>query len=225
MKKPEKKSLTIQTLVFGLFGLLSFSWVLHTLSRIYAVGIRDTSFMARKLDDGFTEWSGWGVLIAVHATAASLAIVTAVFAMLLAKRTDWRLHRRLGLSYVGSVLVSALAGFPIALSATGGIASTLGFIVLNSFWILSVVILYRQAKLKRIRGHRSWAIRSFATTMANTTLTILSVALGSVLSDETLGYQASIWLCLPLNLAVAELWLRSPPGRSKQPKSKHWSPQ
>ncbi len=215
MNRSEKRKLSVQTLAFGLLGLISFSWVLHTLSRIYAVGIRDTSFMARKLEDGFAEWGGWSVLIAVHATAASLAIVTAVFAMLLAKRTNWRLHRRLGLSYMGSVLASATAGFPIALSATGGIASTLGFFVLNSFWILSVVILYRQARLRRIGGHRSWAIRSFATTMANTTLTVLSAVLGSVLTDETLGYQASIWLCLPLNLVVAELWLRSPAGRLK----------
>ncbi|GAB5407178.1 MAG: hypothetical protein Aurels2KO_54090 [Aureliella sp.] len=197
------------------------SWILHTVSRVFVVGVTETAFMERKIAEGFEAYGGWELLLGVHAVFAGLAILFAVLSLVASWKLWWGRHRVLGRLYGVSVLISAFAGYPLAFTATGGIVSTLGFVTLNSVWMHTVFMLYRNARAREVIPHRQWAIRSFSVTMANTTLTVTSATLASLSVGHTSAYQLAVWLCLPCNLAIAEVWIWTFPKSVKSNRKLH----
>ena len=115
-------------------------------------------------------------------------------------------HRSLGKLYVISVLISSLAGICIAVFATGGLISVVGFEGLAICWLLSNIKAYKAIREGRVQEHQDWMIRNYALTFAAVTLRIwLPISQAVLQMDFVYAYRTIAWICCVPNLIVAEL--------------------
>lgn len=145
----------------------------------------------------------------VHVAGAATALLVGPVQFSAGLRTRFRgLHRWLGRTYVVSCLVGGVSGFLLALGASTGPISTMGFGGLAIIWIVTTSLAWRRAMQRSFTEHRAWMIRSFALTLAAVTLR-LYLPMASLLSipfDD--AYRAISFLAWVPNLLVAELYLR-----------------
>jgi hypothetical protein len=118
-------------------------------------------------------------------------------------------HRWLGKTYVIVVLISGLAGFHIAMYATGGITSSLGFLGLAIAWLFTTIRAFQFIQRKQIDLHQQWMIRSYALTFAAVTLRIWIPLFQIVGMEFLFAYRIIAWFCWVPNLVVAELIVHS----------------
>jgi len=145
----------------------------------------------------------------VHVAGAATALLVGPIQFSSRLRARWRwLHRLIGRTYVVSCLVGGVAGFLLALGASTGPISTIGFGSLAIIWIVTTSLAWRRAMQRRFAEHRAWIIRSFALTFAAVTLRLylpMAALLGFQFDD---AYRAISFLAWVPNLLFAELYLR-----------------
>ena len=145
----------------------------------------------------------------VHVAGAATALLLGPWQFSSRLRNQLRtLHRWIGRTYVMSCLVGGAAGFLLALGASTGPISTVGFGSLAVLWIVTTSLAWRRAVQGRFIEHRAWMIRSFALTFAAVTLRLYLplIFVFQVGFDD--AYRAISFLCWVPNLLVAELYLR-----------------
>lgn len=117
-------------------------------------------------------------------------------------------HRWVGKIYLFSVGVSGIAGFYIALNATGGPIAIVGFAALAIFWLFTSFKAFLSIRRNRVNLHQQWMIRSYALCFAAVTLRIwlpMFMMMGWPFND---AYVIIAWLCWVPNLIVAELMIK-----------------
>lgn len=117
-------------------------------------------------------------------------------------------HQTIGIIYVVSVTLSAVAGLYIAFYATGGIISKTGFIALAIVWLLTTIQAYRVILKRELRLHQTLMIYSYAACLAAVTLRIWLPLLTIAFNDFIPAYRIVAWLCWVPNLIVAFLITR-----------------
>ncbi|MEZ4885602.1 MAG: DUF2306 domain-containing protein [Chitinophagales bacterium] len=150
----------------------------------------------------------WHFLFYTHIALGGIALLTgwSQFSEKLRKKR-LNLHRNLGKIYVISVLLSGIAGLYIALYATGGIITILGFATLAVLWLFTTFKAYTAIQQKQITAHQQWMIRSYALTFGAVTLRIWLPFLQGVLGMTFINaYLIVAWLAWIPNLLFAE-WL------------------
>jgi hypothetical protein len=147
----------------------------------------------------------------VHVAGAATALLIGPLQFLSRLRAGFpTLHRWIGRTYVVSCMVGGAAGFVLALGASTGPISKIGFGGLAIAWMVSTSFAWRRAMQGRFIEHRAWMIRSFALTFAAVTLRLylpLSMLLLHVRFVD--AYRAISFLCWVPNLLVVELYLRN----------------
>lgn len=119
------------------------------------------------------------------------------------------LHRTIGKMYMVSVALSGVAGFKIALSATGGPICTAGFGLLALAWLYTDLQGFRTIRKLQIERHRAWMLRNYSLTFAAVTLRIyLPLATAVVHFSFIPSYRVISWLAWVPNLLVAELLIK-----------------
>ena len=155
---------------------------------------------------GNTLKSPW---LMIHVAGAATALLIGPLQFSNRLRARFRtFHHWIGRIYVGSCLVGGGAGFVLALGASTGLISTVGFGGLAIAWIVTTSLAWRRAMQHRFIDHRAWMIRSFALTFAAVMLRLylpLAAALSINFAD---AYRAISFLCWVPNLIVIELYLR-----------------
>ena len=147
--------------------------------------------------------------LVVHVAGAATALLIGPMQFSSKLRTRFGpLHRWIGRTYVVSCLIGGLAGLVLALGASTGPISTIGFGSLAILWIITTSFAWRRATQGRFIEHRAWMIRSFALTFAAVTLRLYLplIFLLQVRFDD--AYRAISFLCWVPNLLLAELYLR-----------------
>ncbi|MFD2262925.1 DUF2306 domain-containing protein [Lacibacterium aquatile] len=147
--------------------------------------------------------------LAIHAGAAAVALLVAPFQLLSRMRQQhptW--HRITGRVYVAGCLIGGATGFILALGASTGLPSTLGFGLLAIAWIYTTTQGWMSAVRRDIVSHRAWMIRSFALTCAAITLRVYLPIVELLFLPFVESYQAIAFLCWMPNLLVAEAYLR-----------------
>ncbi|MFY0653592.1 MAG: DUF2306 domain-containing protein [Cyclobacteriaceae bacterium] len=121
-----------------------------------------------------------------------------------------KIHKILGRIYVITVLLSGISALYIAIYATGGIISQMGFGMLAILWLLSTNKAFIHIRNGLVDLHKIWMIRSFALTFAAVMLRVWLPLMQIGLSiDFFLAYKIVAWLCWVPNLIVAELIIKS----------------
>ena len=150
--------------------------------------------------------TAWHTAFYIHITFGGIALLTG-WTQFSQKLRDRYLntHRTVGKIYVGSVMLSSLAGCYIALFASGGITSTLGFGGLAVAWFFTILMAYTHIRKRDIKQHENWMIRNYALTFAAVTLRIYLPVSQMMHIEFIAAYRVISWLCWVPNLIVAEM--------------------
>ena len=119
-----------------------------------------------------------------------------------------RIHRWIGKSYVGLVLlVSAPTGMVMAFHANGGWLAQLSFLILTPLWWWFTYQGYRTARQLNFEAHKKWMIRSYALTFSAVSLRFYQLVLGSLFyMDPEVQYIWVSWISWVGNLVIVEFW-------------------
>ncbi|UJF32949.1 DUF2306 domain-containing protein [Paenibacillus hexagrammi] len=151
----------------------------------------------------------WVYVLYAHIVTAVLALVLGPYQLFVkpqGKRI--RLHRRLGYVYFISIMVSSIVGLYLAIYATGGWVSTLGFLGLDLAWAMSTWLSVRYILNKNVQAHKDWMMRSYALTCAAITLRLWLGPMALLFGNFITGYQVTAWLCWVPNLFIMEAVIR-----------------
>ncbi|MEG0482933.1 MAG: DUF2306 domain-containing protein [Acinetobacter sp.] len=154
----------------------------------------------------------WQFAFKVHVVASSFALIAGFTQFFRLFRSRYpQIHRLSGWLYIITILAFALpSGFILALSAAGGKATQISFILLSVLWGCSTVFALRAALKKQWLLHRDWMIRSFALSLSALSLRSWKMVLYELqpyfdwLTPVHI-YQLESWLGWVVNLLIAEL--------------------
>mgnify|MGYP003155035734 CR=1 FL=1 len=124
------------------------------------------------------------------------------------RRKKIKIHRTIGKTYVVAVLISGICGLFIALYATGGIISKLGFFTLGIIWLSTTILGFKTIKKGNVELHKKFMIFSYAACFAAVTLRIWLPILTSVMGEFIGAYRIVAWLCWVPNIIVAYFIVR-----------------
>ena len=146
----------------------------------------------------------------LHTSFAGLALLLAPWQFVGGLRRNYPLvHRWAGRAYVGCVVISGVAAYPVALGTTAGPIATAGFTLMATAWLATTLVAWRAVRRHRYAAHRRWMIRSFALALSAVTLRIALLVPMQLELDFMPIYRVTSWASWTLNLLLAELWLRA----------------
>jgi uncharacterized membrane protein len=124
--------------------------------------------------------------------------------------TDARpaLHRRLGLTYVTSVAVSAAAAYYLALNTDFGWAFGAGLAGLATAWVITTGLAFVAIRRHLYDQHKEWMIRSYVVTTAFVSFRLLLPVLqatGAGTLNEQLAMASWVSWAMPLLVTEAVL--------------------
>lgn len=117
-------------------------------------------------------------------------------------------HRLVGKIYVVSAIISGVCGIYIGFYATGGLISSIGFILLGVFWLYTTITAYKAIRKGDIELHQGFMIYSYALCFAAVTLRIWLPLLTIAFGDFVPAYRVVAWLCWVPNVVFAYFWVR-----------------
>ena len=148
----------------------------------------------------------WNLAFYTHISLGGVALLSgwSQFSSRL-RQKYMEMHRILGKIYVLSVIFSGIASLYIAVYATGGMITSIGFFLLGVFWLISAIQAYRYVRKGDIMKHNTYMIYSYALCFAAVTLRIWLPLLTMAFGDFLPAYKIVAWLCWVPNLFVAYL--------------------
>ena len=150
---------------------------------------------------------GW---LLMHVAAGAVALLIGPLQLWLGanQRAMW-LHRWLGVTYVISVGVGAIAAFYLAVHTSLGWVFGAGITGLGIAWIVTTTMAVAAIRRGLVEQHQEWMIRSYVVTFAFVTFrilwTILAAAHIGTLSEQ---FGAASWFCWALPLLITEVVLQ-----------------
>ncbi|UTW56702.1 DUF2306 domain-containing protein [Kordiimonas sp. SCSIO 12610] len=143
-----------------------------------------------------------------HMALGGIAMLIGPFQFVTKLRAKYTgLHRWLGRTYVASVLLSAIAGFTLALTASGGLVAKVGFATMAIIWFYSATLAFTSIRAKNVEAHKRWMIRSYALTLSGVTLRVyLGLFFASGMSFSEF-YPVLAWISWVPNLLIVEWFI------------------
>ncbi|MED4130020.1 DUF2306 domain-containing protein [Shouchella miscanthi] len=187
-------------------SVIAFMWILHTASKNFIVDPEFTTFLGNK-EAKLANVNLWKVMIQIHILLAIVALITGPLG--LSKRVRNKtpfLHRWNGKIYILSILLNMIPGYYVSFFANGGFFSIVGFLTLNTLWLVTTIKGYLFIKKKQIRHHRKWMLRSFMLTYANLTIYVVVAIFHNALGvDYGVAYTLAVWSSFTFNLVISEM--------------------
>lgn len=189
--------------------VISILWILHTFSKNFITDPSFESFIARK-DQILTDKNLWISLIRIHIVLALISLITGPLGIIKAIRSKSKtFHRWNGRLYMLSIVLNFIPGIYVSFFATGGLLSTIGFLILNSLWLVTTLLGFYYIRRRNVKLHSQWITRSFFLSFANIAIyiiTAISHHLMKVAYEHS--YIIAVWLSWMLTLIAAEFMIR-----------------
>ena len=147
----------------------------------------------------------------LYNTAFYAHIVVGGFALLIGwlqfseklRINNMNLHRNIGKAYIVAALISGLSGLYIALFASGGMISILGFFSSGIVWLTTTILGYTAVRKLDIAKHKKLMIYSYAVCFSAVTLRIWLPLLTIAIGDFITAYNIVAWLSWVPNVIFA----------------------
>jgi hypothetical protein len=145
-----------------------------------------------------------------HVATGIVALLSGPVQLWLGITLRWpALHRRLGLVYIASVLVGALAAYGLVVQTSFGWVFGAGLAGLATAWLLTTGLAFVAIRRHLIDQHREWMIRSYVVTTAFLTFRILMPWLGAAGIGVAAERAAmTSWFCWAVPLLITEAVLQ-----------------
>ncbi|WP_044640970.1 DUF2306 domain-containing protein [Risungbinella massiliensis] len=189
--------------------IVAIMWVMHTLSKNFMVDPSFSAFLAKK-DNILTNRETWILIIQIHIILALVALVTGPMGLIKRLRVKYLpFHKWNGRIYILTIVLNFFPGVYVSFFASGGIASTIGFLLLNTLWISTTILGYVSIRKNKLQQHIKWMTRSLFLSFANMTIYIIvAVTHYGFKFEYGLSYSIAVWLCWIINLLFAEWVIR-----------------
>jgi uncharacterized membrane protein len=164
-------------------------------------------------------------LFVLHALAGGVALVTGAIQLQLGhprSRRRTRAHRAVGRSYVAAACITSVSGAAMAAFFHVGVVGQLLFGAWGALWFAATSTALRHARAGRVQEHRRWMIRSFALALVFVMFEPVRTALAAAELTTVVVYPAALATCAVVNLAAAELWLRT--GLARRTRDRRTAP-
>jgi uncharacterized membrane protein len=149
--------------------------------------------------------------VMAHTLFGAIALTFGLINLLPAmrQRRRWPVHRWLGRIYLVSSIVLAGAGLALSFHAAGGLGPRTAFGLLALATLGTSLMGYRAIRVRDVRQHREWMLRSYALIFAAVTLRIWMPILVTVYQGQFVpAYRWAAWLCWVPNVLFAEWIIR-----------------
>lgn len=191
-------------LAWIIFAILAI--VIGLYPSIYFIVDREFGLLGLK-PDALLQQTAYNVGFYLHIVPGGVAMLTGWTQFIAAIRNRrLAVHRTLGKIYVASALTGSLAGLYIAIYATGGWVSAVGFALLAILWFSTTLSAYLAIRKKDLVRHERMMTLSYALCFAAVTLRIWHPLLILITGEFVHSYRLVAWLCWVPNL-VFGLWL------------------
>ena len=119
-------------------------------------------------------------------------------------------HRRLGIVYLCSILVSCVAGYYLAFNTDVSVTFGFGLAGLATAWAITCSMAMMAIKQRQFLQHQEWMIRSYVVTFGFVSFRIIIVTLTG-LNVGTIIDRLNIasWVCWAVPLLICEALIRS----------------
>ncbi|MEH7415547.1 DUF2306 domain-containing protein [Neobacillus drentensis] len=166
-------------------------------------GVEHAPMVKGKMEDPHFSVSTWKWFFYPHILLGTISLAIGPFQLTKLNRENPSLHKMLGKVYAVAVFMNILMVPYLSLSATGGLGSSIAFLVLNFFWLWTTSIGVIKAAQRKIKDHKEWILRSYAITWVFVTFRIVIIPL-SIFLDRTLAFPLAVYLGIGLNLLFIE---------------------
>lgn len=165
--------------------------------------------VSAKLENASFPYHVWKIFFYPHIILGIVALLVGAYQLTNKSRRNPKVHKRLGRIYGISILVNVLVVPYIALYATGGIPTTLAFMVLDVFWFITTIAGIRAIRNKQVVRHRAWMLRSYAITFVFVTFRIvIGIVQLTIDAERSFTFPLSVYVAIAVNLIFAELYMR-----------------
>ena len=148
--------------------------------------------------------------LAMHLAGGTVAILVGPFALWLGlTRRRLAVHRRLGMVYMASIVISVIGSFYLSFHTDVNWVFGMGLTGLGVAWVVTTGLAFLAIKKRLIAQHQEWMIRSYVVTLGFVNFRIL-VGILQVSSVGTLEQQltAASWFSWSFPLLVTEAILQ-----------------
>lgn len=185
-------------------------WLMVRITLPYTSLRPDVAFLAIKQD--YVGMLHYRIAFFIHVFTAIFVLLAGYTQLSTSLRRRYRrVHQWGGWLYV--VVTLALAGpsgLVLGYYANGGLSSRIAFCTLAVLWIAFTILAVVKLKQRRFAEHRHWMLRSFALALSAITLRAWKYLLVLLFHPHPMDvYRLVAWLGWTLNLAVAELFIRT----------------
>lgn len=175
----------------------------------FLIILKSIDYLNPDFSEGFLIGKGviftfYKVFLFMHMAGAPIALLAGLFQFTF---TNSKIHRAIGILYLGGVLLlAAPSGFIMAFFAIGGFWSVLNFLILSLLWFYFSLKAYQLIRKGIIDEHRKFMTRSFILTNSAIGIRVLSYLNNQFqLIDGELGYVLISWISWVPALLVFEL--------------------
>ncbi|MFB7305155.1 DUF2306 domain-containing protein [Heyndrickxia sporothermodurans] len=170
---------------------------------------RKASIVSGKFENPEFSFNTWRIFFYFHIVTGAIALILGPFQLLKKSRKNIHIHRSIGKIYVTSIFLSVPVGIYLAFYATGGIGSTIGFLILDIFWFATTFIGLKRIRERKIQSHQRWMIRSYAITLVFVTFRLLMPITVFLLHlGFSVGFPLAIIISIIINLSLTERYLK-----------------
>ncbi|MBM7652810.1 DUF2306 domain-containing protein [Neobacillus cucumis] len=164
--------------------------------------------VSSKLEDPNFPYAIWKLFFFPHIILGILALLIGAYQLTNRSRLNRKRHRLLGRIYGFAILINVLLVPYLAMYATGGIPSTIAFLVLDIFWLMTTMIAIIYIRRKNITRHREWMLRSYAVTFVFVTFRIFLLMIQfSTHASFSVAFSLAVYLAIIINMLITQVYL------------------
>jgi hypothetical protein len=194
--------------IFSLLCVLSlifFCGLMYNIILPYTSGKTDIDFLLSKQPIIHLKHYRWSFYLHIFSSLLILAAGLTQFSSYILQRAI-NIHRWIGKIYTfGILIISAPAAFVMSFYANGGWIAKPSFLLLSLLWWYTTWQGYQAIRLKAVRVHAVWMLRSYALTFSAITLRLMQAGFAAYTQiDLDTTYQIVSWTSWILNLLVVE---------------------
>ena len=119
-----------------------------------------------------------------------------------------KIHRIMGRTYLGAIVLGAIGGMMMAATATLDFAYAVGLFALAVVWLLTASMAFAAIRRRNFIQHKQWMIRSYVVTFAFVTFRIGYDLMQSYGVERADRAAIMAWACWAVPLLITELVLQ-----------------
>ena len=157
-------------------------------------------------------------LFVVHALSGAVALLVGPLQFHRGlRRRAVGVHRFTGRVYVYGVWVSSVTAASLTPAFDVPLAARIAFGCVAVLWFATTAMGLKRAVEGQLTEHHTWMVRSFALTLFFVTGSLWMEVSRSIPYAQDATYPVAVFLGWSLNLAIAEVWMRSAWGAEPRP--------